>query len=257
MGKVAPGEAILLYVLTSVAALIGGFTFGLVGIGLPLVLVPALSILLGDARTAVVVASIPSLFSTIYIASRGGFTREDLQVFWPVFPLSIVGVFIGNEILVSINPASLMLGIGGMLVLFVGLTLLPLRVSLTPTAGRRMAPIVGLAVGMVQGAVGISGPLLAMFYHGFQLPKRRFVGMMVINFAIMGVMQVLAQVGSKLYTVDILVLSIGLVLPTFIGIQIGMHVQGLIQQRTFNRVLLAVIFLTGLSLILQTVRVIL
>jgi hypothetical protein len=73
--KVAPGEAILLYVLTFVAALIGGFTFGLVGIGLPLVLVPALSILFGDVRTAVVVASIPSLFSAIYIACA-----EDLRV---------------------------------------------------------------------------------------------------------------------------------------------------------------------------------
>jgi len=251
--KVAPGEAILLYVLTFVAALIGGFTFGLVGIGLPLVLVPALSILFGDVRTAVVVASIPSLFSAIYIAWRGGFAREDLQVFWPVFPLSIVGVFIGNEVLVSINPASLMLFIGGMLLLFVGLTLLPIRVGLTPTAGRRLAPIVGLAVGMVHGAVGISGPLLAIFYHGFHLPKRRFVGMMVINFVVMGVMQVLAQAGSKLYTVDILVLSIGLVLPTIIGIQIGTHVQNLVQERTFNYVLLAVLFLTGLSLIIQTV----
>jgi uncharacterized membrane protein YfcA len=162
-------------------------------------------------------------------------------------------VFIGNEVLVSINPASLMLFIGGMLLLFVGLTLLPIRVGLTPTAGRRLAPIVGLAVGMVQGAVGISGPLLAIFYHGFQLPKRRFVGMMVINFVVMGVMQVLAQAGSKLYTVDILVLSIGLVLPTIIGIQIGTHVQNLVQQRTFNYVLLAVLFLTGLSLIIQTV----
>lgn len=246
----------LLYVLTFGAALIGGFTFGLVGIGLPLVLVPALSILFGDARTAVVVASIPSLFSAIYIAWRGGFTRKDIQVFWPVFPLSIVGVFIGNEVLVSINPASLMLGIGGMLLLFVGLTLLPIRVSLTPTAGRRMAPIVGLAVGIVQGAVGVSGPLLAMFYHGFQLPKQRFVSMMVINFVVMGVIQVLAQARSELYTMDILVLSIGLVLPAFIGIQIGMHVQGLVQQRTFNRVLLAVLFLTGISLILQSVRAI-
>ena len=77
--------------------------------------------------------------------------------------------------------------------------------------------------------------------------------MMVINFVVMGVMQVLAQAGRKLYTMDILVLSIGLVLPTIIGIQIGTHVQNLVQQRTFNYVLLAVLFLTGLSLIIQTV----
>ncbi len=249
-------NAILLYGLSFVAALIGGFTFGVVGIGLPIVLVPALSILFDDARTAVIVASIPSLFSAILMTRRGGITREDLRVFWPVFPLSIVGVLIGNEVLLSIDPAALVIGVGVVLLLFVGLNLLPVRANLTQAAGRLTAPAVGLIAGMLQGAVSISGPPLAMFYHGFGLPKQRFVGMMAISFVVLTGMQVLALAGSGLYTADILALSIGSVLPTFIGMQIGVHVQDRVQQRTFNRALLAVLFLIGLSLILRTAGII-
>src|SRR6185312_16264832 len=85
-----PGSIMLL----AVSLVIAGLVKGAIGVGMPTVAFPLLSMLV-DVQTAVILLSVPLVLSNIPQALEGGLVAQTLWSLTPVFVGMIPGVWIG------------------------------------------------------------------------------------------------------------------------------------------------------------------
>ena len=82
---------------------------------------------------------------------------------------------LGTILLESLDPDILSLSLAGMIGLYILVYFLHPSLHLTPATTRWTSPPVGAAAGVLQGATGISGPLISTYLHGFRLEKEVYV----------------------------------------------------------------------------------
>jgi len=85
------------------------------------------------------------------------------------------GAVLGTILLESLDPDILSLSLAGMIGLYILVYFLHPSLHLTPATTRWTSPPVGAAAGVLQGATGISGPLISTYLHGFRLEKEVYV----------------------------------------------------------------------------------
>ncbi len=71
------------------------------------------------------------------------------------------GAVLGTILLESLDPDILSLSLAGMIGLYIPVHFLHPSLRLTPATTRWTSPPVGAAAGVLQGATGISGPLIS------------------------------------------------------------------------------------------------
>jgi len=93
-----------LIVLLAVSLVIAGLVKGAIGVGMPIVAFPMLSMLV-DVQTAVMLLSMPLVLSNIPQALEGGFVGKTLWSLAPVLVGMIPGTWIGVAVLLNVDPA--------------------------------------------------------------------------------------------------------------------------------------------------------
>ncbi len=224
---------------------------GALGFGFPLVAVPLVATLLGP-RAAVPLIAIPTLLSNVILLSRGGVGRAagSLVVALAGTALGTIG---GALLIKTLDPGLLSALVGGVALAYVLATAFRLTAGIAPSVGQRAAPVVGVLAGLMGGATGIFGPLLASYLHLLQLSKREFVFWITMMFFVGNVVQVLSYFRLGLYEGPVLELSFAACLPMALGTWAGMHLQDRLDAAVFGRAVLAVVFLAALNLLLRGV----
>jgi uncharacterized membrane protein YfcA len=171
------------------AVLAGSFLKSIGGLGLPLMAVPIISFV-ADVETAVAVLAFPNLLINVGMAWRTRAHRHEARDLTMLGVTGFVGavggtmalIYLPNEPLVGL----LVLVVIGYVIKFV---LSPdLRVDEATSA--RWAPGVGLVVGAMQGAIGISGPILGVWIHSFRLSRDATIFSLTLLFSLAGAAQV-------------------------------------------------------------------
>jgi uncharacterized membrane protein YfcA len=108
---------------------------------------------------------------------------------------------------------------------------------------------VGLAAGGLQGATGISGPLLTTWLHGFGLPPRAYVFALSSLFFVFSSVQAITLAGVGLYTPSRLLESLLALLPILIALPLGVRAARRLSARTFQRVILVLLAASVVSLV--------
>ena len=111
---------------------------------------------------------------------------------------------------------------------------------------------VGLAAGGLQGATGISGPLLTTWLHGFGMPPRAYVFALSSLFFVFSTVQAITLAGVGLYTPTRLLESLLALLPILLALPLGVRAARKLSARTFQRVILVLLAASVVSLIHDT-----
>src|SRR5258708_21015180 len=97
----------------------GGLLKGIIGVGMPVVALPLLSLFI-DIKSAAMLLSMPLIFSNLPQALEGGKTGRCLMQLMPVILGMIPGLFIGVRVLLALDarvseiiPCLVFLGVGG------------------------------------------------------------------------------------------------------------------------------------------------
>jgi uncharacterized membrane protein YfcA len=114
-----PGSILLL----TVSLVIAGLVKGAIGVGMPTVAFPLLSMLV-DVQTAVMLLSVPLILTNIPQALGGGFAAQTLWNLRPVLVGMIPGIWIGVAILLNADPAIAKIVAGVSVIFVAALTLL-------------------------------------------------------------------------------------------------------------------------------------
>ena len=223
------------------SALLAGTVSGLTGFGLALISVPLL-LFVYEPRTVIVITAVLSVVINLAVV-WDSWQDADRRVVITLLPPAFVGVIAGTEILRTVNPDYIRLGVG---IVVVFSALLLLRDVRLPGAETRWGAIVaGSASGTLSTSTGLAGPPIVLLFASRGFPKRAFRGSSALYFLVMSVLGVFVLFFRGIFREDYLPLALGLIPVAFLGKAIGTAMLKRISDRAFRMVTLGVVILTG------------
>jgi uncharacterized membrane protein YfcA len=240
-------------VLVGLSLLLAAYVKGVSGMGFPLIATPTVALLL-DIRTAVTILIIPNIVMDIAQVFRGEFPRAVFRRFSTLLLLTIVGVFIGTRVLVTLPIWVLNLTLGTIVLVFIASQLLRLEFTIPARWESVASPIMGLVGGFLNGMTNAAGPALAIYLYGLRLPKVEFIKSIASIFIITKVSQLAAVSSWNLLNRSTLRLSLAVTAFILIGFYAGLKTQDRVNQQLFNRGLLILLFVISTALIVHSLR---
>ncbi|WP_428565715.1 MAG: sulfite exporter TauE/SafE family protein [Solidesulfovibrio sp. DCME] len=234
-------------VTLSLAAFLGGFTQGLTGFGSTLLALPLLALVM-DLRLATPVCCLLAVTINVVLVSRL-FGHIRWRALLLLFGASLPGVAVGARALGAVPGDWLKLAMAAVVLSFVALSLRPARVRGRP--GRGLGLAAGFAAGCMGAAIGVNGPIVAMWVlrQGYDRDSVRATltsFFLLAGFGVVGAQSLVGLVTPEVLS-DYLV-----ALPALLGgIGLGMAGCGRLGEGRFTRVVLVVLALSGTSILLQ------
>lgn len=226
--------------------LLAGVVKGGIGLGQNVVAVPLLSDALG-LKEAVPVLVLTNLFTNAgqMWTSRNGAIRNRNLLVLTVFGFG--GIVVGTLILSSAKEQILGEFLAGVIVLYVLSRWRKPEFRVGESTGRKVGPPAAVVVGLLQGATGVSGPVLATYLNAIGLRKEAFVFAMAAVFEVMTGFQVgyLAVLGN--YDLSRVWLSFAALLPLLVGLAIGSVIRKRLSVQVFEQVVLAGLLLLAVQ----------
>jgi uncharacterized membrane protein YfcA len=230
------------------AFLLGGLVKGLIGVGLPLVVVPLLAFVMPSPK-AIALMAIPVLTSNVWQAARSGHVRSTLRRFTPLLvPLAIMTAITVRLSLAM--PVALLNNLLAMtLLVAVALMTWQPTLDLAPARERWWSTITGALAGVMGGVSSVTGPLLITYLVALRLPREAFIGAIsVLYFAtaapLFGSMMLLGVIGLPELTLSAMAMA-----PMFFGMVVGTRLRPRIGEATFRRLLLGFLVVVAVLLL--------
>lgn len=240
-------------ILVAGSLLLAAFVKGTTGMGFPLIATPMVALLL-DIRTAITILIIPNIVMDITQAFRGNFPAAVFRRFSWLLLLTIIGVFLGTKVLVTLPLWVLNFCLGIMVLVFIALNLLRFDFEISPRAEWVLSPAIGVIGGFLNGMTNAAGPALAIYLYGLKLQKTDFVKSISTIFIITKLSQLVAVSTWNLFNTSTLRLSLEVTLFILLGFYAGLKTQDRVNQQTFNRGLFLMLFVIGLILVVRSLR---
>jgi uncharacterized membrane protein YfcA len=178
---------------------------------------------------------------------------------WRLFPAVAAGVVAGTLFLVWADDAVVRTSIGAILLLMAAVTVWRRRTagerpepeSVTTRAGRAKAGSYGVLGGFTTMVANAGGPVMSMYLLSAGFRKLGFLGTSAFFFLIVNVSKVPFSVGLGLIDGRSLLLDAALVLFVVPGAFLGKWAVPRINQRLFERLVIAATVVGGLQLLLR------
>lgn len=230
---------------------VGAFAGGAVGLGFPVVAVPALTLGYG-LETAVVVASIPTFAIDLANLHRTRHERpekRDLVVFGM---LAMAGTLIGALVRGSLNERVLVAVLAATLAIYLALEILP-RIDLRRLVrAPGVGPIAGSTAGFLQSAVGVSGPVVGMYWLNRTETRTSFIFHITTAFCLMGPVRIVGLAAVGLFTAERLVIGIGLAVVGVALRTVGYNAGERLDRDRFRKAVLLLMAASLVPLLLRT-----
>ena len=232
-------------------AFAGGFASGLTGFGLGLVSLGIWLHAIGPIEAAALVA-ICSIFCQLQTIPQIWHAIDWRRV-GPMIGMGLLGVPLGIWLLPRIDPDRLRLGAGILLVAFSGLLLVMPSRPLVTAGGRGAEGAVGFLGGVLGGLGGLSGPppILWAALRGWSKEERRSV-FQAFNLSILAV-SALGHVVAGTANASIGRHLLAALPAAALGAWLGFRAYLRLSDRSFHRIVLVLLFVSGLSLIVTHV----
>jgi uncharacterized membrane protein YfcA len=240
----------LTYVFVGLALLVAGFVKGASGMGFPLIATPTVALLL-DIRIAITILIIPNIIMDVAQVFRGGFPYAVFRRFSWFFVMTVIGVFLGTKVLATLPLWVLNFCLGVMVLVFVVSNWLRFEFTISPQLERRLAIPAGFISGFLNGMTNAAGPALAIYLYSLRLPKMEFIKSIANIFIVTKLSQLVAVSTWNLFNWSTLALSLEVTLFVLLGFYGGLKTQDRINQQTFNRGLLILLFVIGVILLFR------
>ncbi len=222
------------------------------GLGYPLIAIPILAPLIG-IETAVAVVTLPNAVANVLIGWRTRHARSETRDVFVLTATSALGAAAGTFVLVSWPERPLLIVLAVCVLAFVARSLWFDNVAVSPEVGRRASPAVGLAAGVMQGAVGVSGPIIGSWFYAYRLSRDAYILSLSVLFLVTGLAQIstLASIGA--YDSDRLIgAAVGFV-PVLAMLPVGEHLRDRLSGPQFDRLVLGLLAASGVTLVIRAV----
>lgn len=230
----------------------GGFVKGVIGLGLPTLVMGVLSVAMPAAEAAALLV-VPALLTNVWQIGGPGLVAL-LRRLAPMLLGVCAGVWAGADWLARSGPAGWpTAGLGAALMLYAVLGLLQWRPRVQPRHEVWWSMPIGLATGLVTAATGVFVLPAVPYLHALGLQRDELIRALGLSFLVatlalgvaLGTHGVLAP---RLAAVSLLALA-----PALLGMWVGQIVRRRVAPEPFRRVFLLGLLALGLYLLLRVV----
>ena len=235
-----------LVLAAAIVLLLSGFVQGLVGFGSALVAVPLLSLFM-NPKVVVPLTLVHGLLMNMYLSvrNRGNIQRKRVL---PLFLSGALGIPFGAAILIILPSNALKVLMGIVISIFSLLLLFGISYRMK-REGKALIPV-GLASGILNGSVSMSGPPVILFLSNQNVKKAHFRANLVTYFFLLNIVTMIIFHATGILSEDILILSLILVPPLPVGILVGENLSHRVSEEWFRKIALILVMIAGLTALL-------
>ncbi|MFZ0548263.1 MAG: sulfite exporter TauE/SafE family protein [Candidatus Promineifilaceae bacterium] len=247
-----PAYPAMFWVTAVIAMILIGISKAGFGSGVGLIATPLLALTISVADAAALLLPlliIADMFSIYY--HWGNYDRRIVRL---MIPAAAVGIVIGAMFfgLFSRNERILKLGIGLLAVSFVVFELFRTRIF-DRLKEKRPSPLTGILfsglAGFTSTLAHAGGPPATIYLLPQKLPRQVFVGTTVVFFAAVNLIKLIPYSYLGLLRLGNLTTVLVLSPLAYVGVRIGVYLNGRFTDKWFNRLIYTFLFFTGLQLI--------
>ena len=239
-------------VVVGVASAVAMLAKSATGLGYPVVAIPMVAAVAG-VETAVVVVTLPAAAANLLVGWRTRHARSETRDVPVLSATSALGTVGGTFVLVSAPEQPLLIVLAATVVLFVIRSLWFGDIAVPTEVGRRASPAVGVAAGIMQGAVGVSGPIIGSWLYAYRLPRETYVFSLSVLFLVSGAAQIATLGSIDAYTSDRLAAAAVGLGPVLAVLPVGEYVRARLSGPQFDRAVLALLAASGVTLVVRAV----
>jgi hypothetical protein len=239
--------------LTSHVLIIGltfflaGFVKGVAGMGLPTVAMGVLSAMMSPVSAASLLV-IPSFVTNFWQLFTGPNFLALIKRLWVMMVAIVVGSLAGSWLLTSANTVYASVGLGCALIIYAAHGLFATPLSVPAHLERPLAPVIGLATGLINGATGVFTLPAVPYIQALGLSKDDLIQALGLSFTVSTIALASGLAWGGAFHVGNVGLSALAVIPSLLGMRVGTMARGRISAATFRRWFLILIAILGLEL---------
>lgn len=230
--------------------LVAGFVKGAVGFAMPLIMISGLSLFI-DPLVVVAGIILPAALSNLLQAIRFGWPEMKATAleYWRYILIVCISIVIVAQFVTLIPTQTFYLILGVPVVVLSTIQLLGVRFHI-PEARRRLAEwSVGLVAGAIGGLTGTWGPPTVLYLIALETPKAKQLLVQGVVYGMGSVSLLAGHVQSGVLNLTTLPFSAALVVPAFLGMQLGFRLSDRLNPEVFRKVTLVVLIVAGANLV--------
>lgn len=224
--------------------LLAGFVKGVVGFGLPLVVLGLLTAAIG-LKQAMVLMLVPALVTNIWQGLVGGAFWRIMRRLWPLLVTSCAGIWIGAGVLAKADTLLLSGVLGVLLCLYSAFSLATPQIPLPARFERWLTPVMGGLGGFAYGLTGSYMVPGVLYIQALGQSRDVLVQSLGIVFTVITAALALSLSGHGLLPRDLGLLSAAALLPTAAGMLLGWQFRQRLPEHRFRTVFFAALLALG------------
>ncbi len=239
-----------LYAYGAVSVIFGGVVKGAIGVGLPLMVIPLMSLVIPSPQ-AIGLMVAPVLVSNIYQAIDTGLIRQSAKRFMPLLITQTIASILTVKMTLALSIKQLNMMLAGAVVLAVVLMSFKPKFSVSPKAESWASAGVGLFSGLLGGISSLTGPIIITYLMALQLKKEEFVGAISVVYFCAAVPMYAAMFWyGRIGWSDLIASCIALA-PMFIGLALGKRIRAKLNEDLFRKFLFGFLLLLAVLLLFR------
>lgn len=241
-----------LALLVAFAFAVGGGVKGIVGLGLPTIAMAILANVV-SLRTAVAILIVPLLVSNLWQVVQVGAVGTLAKRFGLLNAAAGAGLWIGTEILFSVDPRWMQVALGVLLIANAGMQVLGNMPIIPRRHETALSVPVGLVSGIIGGMTGSQGIVIAVYLASLNLTRDEYVQGIGLSFFLTGLIWVVAIWANGGITSETLPLSALALVAALAAMAIGTRIRRHLPQARFRQAVFIAMALMGANLIVKAV----
>ena len=231
--------------------LFGGFAKGTIGFGLIVTTVPFLSMMM-PPKYAMAWMAIPIFLLNVYAIIL---TRREWRELHRVVIFLLMGALfvpLGVRLVVWMPPGITRAGIGVFILIVVAMRLGGWQPRMSAAKSTRwISALWGSAAGFIHGSLMMPAPPVVLFLNFTGVPRDAFVLLLSTVATFFLLIQVLTFASLDIYTASMGWQSLIMLVPAVIGVWLGNRFRQTLSQKMFERMVMGLLGLVGISLIVK------
>jgi uncharacterized membrane protein YfcA len=167
----------------------------------------------------------------------------------PFLAVGTLAVIAGTWLLTEIDDRILSVVIAVVIATYIWRYFADPAFGLEKKTARRIAAPMGLLGGGLLGATGTAGPLIMTYLHSVRMSRASFIHMMSLTFTVFGLIQLTTLVVLGSFTPERTTQAVWAILPVAVVTAVGIRIGRLINQKTFERVVLVLLGFAAVRLL--------
>jgi len=244
-----PGLALMLTVGV-LSFCVGGVVKGAIGVGLPMLAVPMMSLVM-PAPQAMALVAVPVMGSNLWQVWTVGQWRQNLRRFWPLSLAQFFATILTVRMTLELDVRHLNRMLAGVLVLAVVLMAFKPQFDVSPRRERWVSACVGMFSGMLGAVSSLTGPIIITYMMALRLSREQFIG----GISIVYFFGSLPLYSAMFYYDRMGLVEVGFsllaLLPMAVGLYLGRFLGQYISEKAFRQVLFAYLLTMSALLLLR------